>query len=137
MTAIFSSLKTEAIIPITNAGPVLEQKQISLSVSSFVIYSFSYSDTANFVPSGKPKRQPIINAVDDTFCILNIFERGLPKRLPKCCDIFDVIIRLLKIKKGKRKRGQIFSECYQKSGKSDNNNGIAKCEKNRKKAKEK
>ena len=76
----------ETPIPaITNAGPVLLQKQISLSNSSFEITDFLYKSDAYFTPSGNPQIVPVKNAPIDTGLILN----SLPNRFLTFCGIIS------------------------------------------------
>ena len=88
--------------PTINAGPVFEQKLISLSVSNLLIYPFSKRETELLVPKGKPKRDPDKKAIDETVGSPKSLEKGLPNIF---CDIFVILKEKrssLSTRKGKR-----------------------------------
>ena len=88
--------------PTTNAGPVFEQKQMSLCASFFEIVLFFSIEQTHFVPTGKPSRQPHKKAIDDWFEVLKTFENMPPKLLPTYCGMGELTISSLSTRKGKR-----------------------------------
>lgn len=89
-------------MPTINAGPVFEQKQISLSASCFDIIFFSYRETAVFVPRGKPKRHPDKKDAKLIFFNLKALQNGAPKIFPNLSANPQESISSLRTRKGKR-----------------------------------
>ena len=97
----FVGAKLDAI-PMTSAGPALEQKHTRRSASSFVMIRFSNRDDAVFVPRGKPNKLPVITAREPSFFMPNNFDMGAPIMYDNISAKFEDIISSFNIRKGNK-----------------------------------